>query len=157
MQLEPQFVRIQLQEYRSNKFVKNTSKQIRVYNVPVADLMNLIAASLQKAAEPEPTPLPIAAVYVAKPQQVKKKYPKFPKHPTDPNAPPAPRRQLSQEAKDKIAATQRLRWETRSRTVAPEIKLKIGDSQRIRWANRRQTWAELQTQPVGDGMYVGEN
>jgi hypothetical protein len=146
MQLESQFVRIQLQEYRSNKFVKNTSKQLRVYNVPVADLMNLIAASVQKAAEPEPNPLPVAAVTVAK----------TPKTIVDPSA-TRQRRILSQESKDKIAATQRLKWATRPRKLPQEVKDRIADSQRERWATRRQTWSEMQTNPVNGTVYVGAN
>jgi hypothetical protein len=58
MQLQSQCVRVQLQEYRGNRFIKGTSKQFRVYNVSVDELMKLVHRSVEKEAGPTSQPQP---------------------------------------------------------------------------------------------------
>lgn len=104
-----QYVRIQLQEYRDGQFV--SSKQVRVVDAPpIEDLLSRI----QRVVTPRPVkPRPPARVG------------------------PRPRRTLSEESKAKIAASQKLRWETRSRTISAEVREKISAAQKRRWAQRQ--------------------
>lgn len=155
MQLQSQCVRIQLQEYRGNEFVKGTSKQFRVYNCTVDELMALV----HRAVEHESHPAPVAAPPISA---------------IDPSAPKVKKpRTLSAEARAKISATQKKRWETRSRTLTDESKQKIADSQRARWKRKHQkeleaeepsvpaakkpmrNLAEIKTRPLGNDMYMG--